>query len=295
MLGMREDFRRSVDHMLETSGIRRVFWHMDERVDSLRFGIQQGDDAVIVGDMVYNMEGPYPLSIGRKTGLIHTCADIVAMGAKPLFAFNAMQVDSLEQAKEIAQDIIKQSTGLGVPIVGGNTQLENDLKPCISFAVVGRLIKEPIPDSECRIGDKVLMVGHVMEGTIGERVHRAKIKFKTIIDLVEKDVVVHAIKDASRGGWFGNTLEMLVKSQKGIKITAIPYASPTRYMGTYLVAVPKRMADSVVEAASNNGCPCVEVGTVMKGLSVRIGKETIVSEARMRRLIRATPHRRARH
>jgi selenophosphate synthetase-related protein len=288
---MKEEIERSIEHMLETTAIRRVFWHMDEKVDGLRFGIQQGDDGVIVGDFVYNMEGPYPLNIGQKTGLIHTCADIVAMGAKPLFACNAMQVDSIEQAKEVCEEVKKQSQGLGVPVIGGNTQLENDLKPCISFFVVGRLIGKPVPDSGAREGDKILMVGHVVEGTTGERVHRVNVKFKTMYDLYEQGVEIHALKDASRGGWFGNLAEMLVKSQKGIKITAIPYPSPTRYMGTYLLAVPKKEADRVVVTCAKHGCPCVEIGTVMKGLHIQVGAETWVSAAKMRKLVRGLPYR----
>jgi len=290
---MREEIERGLDHMLETSGIRRIFWHMDEKVDGLRYGIQQGDDAVIVGDMVYNMEGPYPLSIGQKTGLIHTCADIVAMGGRPLYAFNAMQVDSMEEAALVAEEVKKQSLGLGVPVVGGNTQLENDLKPCISFFVVGRLIGRPIPDSGCRVGDKILMVGHVVEGTTGERVHRVKVKFETMYDLYAQGVGVHALKDASRGGWFGNLTEMLVKSQLGIKITAIPYPSPTRYMGTFMLSVAKSDADRVVATAAKHGCPCVEVGTVMKGLQMAVGDEVWVTRARMRRLVRGIPYRHA--
>jgi selenophosphate synthetase-related protein len=289
---MKEEVGRGLDHMLETTAIRRVFWHMDERVEGLRFGIQQGDDAVIVGESVYNMEGPYPLNIGQKTGLIHTCADIVAMGGRPLFAFNAMQVDSIEQAKEVAEEVKKQSLGLGVPIVGGNTQLENDLKPCISFFVVGRLVGKPIPDSGCEAGDKMLMVGHVVEGTTGERVHRVKVKFETMYDLLGKGVKVRALKDASRGGWFGNLSEMLVKSQKGARITSIPYPSPTRYMGTFLLSVPAEEADKVVAAAARHGCPCVEVGTVMKGLQITVGGETWVTAAKMRKLVRGMPYRR---
>lgn len=287
---MKEDVQRGIDHMLETTVIRKAFWRMDEKVKGLRYGIRQGDDAAVVGDFVYNMEGPYPLNIGMKTGLIHTCADIVAMGAKPLFAFNAMQVSSLDQAKEVAEDVKRQSHGLGVPIVGGNTQLENDLKPCISFIVVGKLIRDPIPDAGCRNGDKILMVGHVVEGTTGERVHRVNVKFATLYDLYGQGVEIHALKDASRGGWFGNLAEMLVKSQKGVKITAIPYPSPTRYMGTYLLSVPKRETDRIVVTAAKHGCPCVEVGTITEELQIMVGNETWVTAAKMRKLIRGMPY-----
>ncbi|MCK4492184.1 MAG: hypothetical protein KAU03_06145 [Candidatus Altiarchaeales archaeon] len=291
---MKEDIRRSVDHMLETNDIRRVFWHMDDKVRDLLFGIRQGDDSVIVGDMVVNMEGPYPLKTGRKTGLIHTCSDIVIMGGKPLFALNAMQVDSFEEAKSVAMDLKKQSNGLGVPIIGGNTQLENDLTPCISFTVFGKLLADPIADAGLLPGDRVFMLGEVLEGGIGERVHRAKVKFKAFMDLVDAGVEIHAAKDASRGGWFGNLAEMLVKSRVGVRITSIPYPRISRYMGTYLIGSPEGEVSRMVELAAKHKCPFVEVGVVTDAKQISIGDEVMVGEDRMQKLIREFPFRKAR-
>jgi selenophosphate synthetase-related protein len=279
--------------MLETNPVRRVFWHMDDKVKDLVYGIRQGDDCIVIGDTLINMEGPYPMKIGRKTGLIHTCSDIVVMGGKPVFALNSMQVDSMEQAKEISEDLKKQSLGLGVPIVGGNTQLENDLNPCVSFVVFGKLIKEAVPDCGMESGDRVFMLGEVVEGDIGERLHRAKVKFKTFLDLVKSDMEIHASKDASRGGWFGNLAEMLVKSKKGIDITSIPYPRITRYMGTYLVAVPEKEERRIVEISAKHKCPVVEVGTIKDELEMSIGDEIFVDKKRMEELIRQFPYRKA--
>jgi len=291
---MDDDVNRALEHMMETNAIRRTFWHMDDRVEGLLFGIQQGDDAVVVGDTVVNMEGPYPMKIGRKTGLIHTCSDIVIMGGKPLYALNSMQVDSVEQAKEVAEDVKKQSLGLGVPIVGGNTQMENELTPCISFTVVGRLATAPVADSGARIGDKILMLGDVVEGEIGERVFRAKTKYETYLEILTSGVPVHASKDCSRGGWFGNLSEILVKSKRGVRITSIPYPRITRYMGTYLISVPKDAAQDAVAIAASRRCPIVEVGVVTKELKIAFGRKTVVSEKKMGELVRRMPYRRPR-
>jgi len=291
---MDSEVKRALGHMGETNAVRKTFWHMDERVAKLSFGIQQGDDAVIVGDTVVNMEGPYPLKIGRRTGLVHTCSDVVIMGGRPQYALNSMQVDSIAQADEVAKDLKKQSLGLGVPIIGGNTQMENDLTPCISFTVVGKLVADPVADSGARIGDKILMLGDVVEGEIGERVYRAKTKFETYLEILRKNVTVHSAKDASRGGWFGNLAEMLVKSKRGVKITSIPYPRITRYMGTYLLAVPKKETDDVVAVAAKHSCPLVEVGTVTKDLSMSFGKRRMVSEKKMTELVRSMPYRRPR-
>ncbi|MBN2250949.1 MAG: hypothetical protein JW724_02590 [Candidatus Altiarchaeota archaeon] len=291
---MDHEVKRAIGHMLETNPVRKVFWHMDEKVEGLRYGIRQGDDSVIVGDTVVNMEGPYPLKTGRKTGLIHTCSDIVVMGGKPLYALDAVQVTDIKEAEEVCEDIKKQSDGLGVPVIGGNTQMEDLLLPCISFTVFGRLLRKPIPDSGMQVGDKVLMLGEVVEGEVGERVQRARVKFETFMDIIEKGVVVHASKDCSRGGWFGNLAEMLVKSRKGMEITSIPYSRITRYMGTYLLSVPETGTGKVVETAARHRCPVVEVGSVKEELDISVGGETYVSREKMEELIRSFPYRKPR-
>ncbi|MFH1402835.1 MAG: AIR synthase related protein [Candidatus Altiarchaeota archaeon] len=285
------DIKRSIEHLLETNNVRRSLWHMDNKVEDLVYGIRQGDDSVVVGDMIFNMEGPYPLKTGRKTGLIHTCSDIVVMGGRPLFAFNAMQVDSMKEADEVIEDIKRQSNGLGVPMVGGNTQMENDLKPCVSFAVVGRLVGEPIADAGCVEGDSMLMLGEIVEGDIGERVYRAKVKYETFLEMLEEKVVVHAAKDASRGGWFGNMVEMLVKSRRGVKLKSIPYPEVSRYMGTFLISVPEVEVDRVVEIASKRKCPVVEVGEVLKDTHVVMGRKKLVNKKKMQELIRGIPYK----
>jgi len=290
---MKREIKRAVGHILETNDVRRVFWHMDNKVDGLRYGIQQGDDAIVIDNLVINMEGPYPLKIGRKTGLIHTCSDIVIMGAIPQYALNSIQLDSLEDSKDIFEDLKKQSIGLSVPIVGGNTQLESNLKSCISFTVVGELINEPIPDSGAEEGDKVLMLGEIVEGDIGQRVHRAKMKFNTFLNIVGEGIKINASKDCSRGGWFGNLAEMLVKSKMGIQITSIPYPNIGRYMGTYLISVPNNQVKRVLEISTKHRCPIVEMGVITNELKIAIGDEVFVDEKKMRELVKKFPYKRA--
>ena len=267
---MKTDIKRATDHIAETNKVRKVFWHMDDKVEDLIYGIRQGDDAVIVGDMIVNMEGPYPLKTGRKTGLIHSCTDIVVMGGKPIFATNAMQVDSIKEAEEVAKDLKKQSEGLGVPIIGGNTQMEGNLQPCISFTVVGKLVDKPIPDSGAEEGDRVLMVGEVVEGEIGERIYRVKVRYKTFFDMLENKIEIHAAKDASRGGWFGNLTEMLVKAKCGCTLTGIPYPKISRYMGVFLVSVPESEVEKIVKIAGKHKCPVINFGIITKKLEIKL-------------------------
>jgi len=65
-------------------------------------------------------------------------------------------------------------------------------------------------------------------------------------------------------------------------------------MGTYLLAVPEKETDAIVSTAARHGCPCVEVGTVTNELKMKVGKETWVTSAKMRKLIRGLPYRQPR-
>lgn len=278
------EIERSLAHIGETNNVRKIFWSMDDKVENLLYGIRQGDDAIVVGDIVVNMEGPYPINIGRKTGLIHTCSDVVVMGARPLFATNAMQVNSIKEASEVAKDIKKQSDGIKVPIIGGNTQLLKDLLPCISFTVVGKLIK-PIPDSNLQPGDKIYMLGEVVEGEIGDRVNKANIKFETFFELIDK-LEIHSAKDCSRGGWFGNLIEMVVKSRKGVLIKNIPYSDFSKYLGNYLISTKD---EKILDIALKHKCPITEIAEVTDELSVKIGSEVVLNEKKILGLIDKIP------
>jgi len=289
MIDSEHEIRRCIDHLGETNPVRRVFWQMDDKVEKIVEGIRQGDDCVIIGDKLINMEGPYPLKIGMKTGLIHTCSDIVVSGGKPLYGLNAMQIDSIEQGVEVSEMVKRQADGVSCPIVGGNTQLENDLKPCISFVVFGELVaKKPIFDSSAIPGNVMVIIGEPLEGEVGERIRIAKEKFATFNEVVKK-VNVFAAKDASRGGWFGNLLEMMVKSQTGFKITSVPYPSFGRYMGNYLTCVDAKDLDTVTEIGHKFGCPVVTVGEVTEKKEVVLGKKKLVNEKKFIELIRKTP------
>lgn len=282
------EIERSIKHLGETNNVRKILWSMDDKVENLLFGIRQGDDAIVVKDVVINMEGPYPINIGRKTGLIHTTADVVVMGAKPLYGFDAMQVKDLKEAEEVALDIKKQSEGINVPIIGGNTQTLKNLESCISFTVVGKLIK-PISDSNLQTGDKIYILGEPIEGEIGDRVNRANIKFKTFLEAVEK-ININSAKDCSRGGWFGNLMEMIIKSRKGVEITNIPYMDFSKYMGNFIVSTKDK---EIVDIAINNKCPIIEIGEVVDELNVKIGIEIAVSKEEILKLIEKFPFKKS--
>ncbi|ACV24819.1 AIR synthase related protein [Methanocaldococcus fervens] len=287
------ELNMAINHILETNYPRKAFWHFDDLIDDLKSGIKAGDDAVVIKDMVINMEGPYPLKLGAKTALIHTTCDVVAMGAKPKFALNVIQAKNEDEIKLAVDGLRRQSIGLGIPIIGGNTQTVEELKSCISVAVFGELIDENliIRDGGAKEGDLLIMLGDPVEGDIGERVYKAKKKFDTYLEILENGIKVNACKDASRGGWLGNLLEMLIKAKKGAEIKSLPHPRATRYLGTYIIALPEEEYDKVLDIALKNKCPLVLFGRILEKPKLIVGTKEYISENKMLELIKKFPYK----
>ncbi len=293
MENLEYELKIAINHILETNYPRKAFWHFDDLVENLKCGIKAGDDAIVVNNFVLNMEGPYPLKLGSKTALIHTACDVVAMGAKPKFALNAIQAKNEDEIKYAVNGLRKQSIGLEIPIIGGNTQTIEELKSCISVAVFGELIKDDliIRDSGAKEGDLLVMLGDPVEGDVGERIYKAKKKFDTYLEILNKNIKINACKDASRGGWLGNLLEMLIKSKKGANIYSLPYPRATRYLGTYILAVPEEEYKKVVDIAVKNRCPLILFGKILERQSLIIGTKEYISESDMLKLIKNFPYK----
>jgi selenophosphate synthetase-related protein len=192
------DLERLLEHIEETNFCRRLLREVPEEWKTI-IGPLQGDDATVIevnGErLVINMEGPYPAKIGRKTAIIHSAADVVVTGGEPIVAFDAVQAESEEQAEGILEDLRKQAEGLGIKILGGNTQSHPDLVPCVSVVVIGRLIAdEPIPDGTAREGDALVFLGEPVRGDVGDRVYKAKVKFNAFLRFLREGIDVSAAR-----------------------------------------------------------------------------------------------------
>ena len=286
------EIKHAIKHMMETNYPRKRLWDMDLKVKDLIRGIRAGDDSVVIGKNVINMEGPYPLKLGSKTALIHTSCDVVAMGARPLYALDAIQAQNEEEIKMAIEGLRRQSLGLNIPIVGGNTQTEESLKSCISVVVFGELISDKvITDGGAQVGDVVLMLGHPVEGDIGERIQRAKNKYDTFLSIVEEGIEINACKDASRGGWLCNILEMIVKARVGVEITAIPYPRSTRYLGTYIVSTREENLKDILEICVEKRCPVIPFGRIIEEKVFKVGNKKYISEDVLRDIIARFPYK----
>ncbi|WP_456482507.1 AIR synthase related protein [Methanopyrus sp.] len=289
------DLERLLEHIEETNFCRRLLREVPEEWETI-VGPLQGDDATVIevnGErLVINMEGPYPAKIGRKTAIIHSAADVVVTGGDPVVAFDAVQAESEEQAEEILEDLRKQAEGLGIKILGGNTQSHPDLVPCVSVTVIGRLITdEPIPDGTAREGDVLVFLGEPVRGDVGERVHKAKVKFNAFLRFLREGIDVSAAKDASRGGVLGNLLEMMGKARKGVELRSMPYPTWTGYLGIFMVCVSPDDVERAAEIAFEEGCPFTVAGEVVDEPVIRFGNRELVSEEEMIEVYRRLPYK----
>jgi len=289
------DLERLLEHIEETNFCRRLLREVPEEWKTI-IGPLQGDDATVIevnGErLVINMEGPYPAKIGRKTAIIHSAADVVVTGGEPIVAFDAVQAESEEQAEGILEDLRKQAEGLGIKILGGNTQSHPDLVPCVSVVVIGRLIAdEPIPDGTAREGDALVFLGEPVRGDVGDRVYKAKVKFNAFLRFLREGIDVSAAKDASRGGVLGNLLEMMGKARKGVELQSMPYPTWTGYLGIFMVCMDPNDVERAAEIAFEEGCPFTVAGEVVDEPVIRFGSKELVSEEEMIEVYRRLPYK----
>ncbi|WP_457614115.1 AIR synthase related protein [Methanopyrus sp.] len=289
------DLERLLEHIEETNFCRRLLREVPEEWKTI-IGPLQGDDATVVevnGErLVINMEGPYPAKIGRKTAIVHSAADVVVTGGEPIIAFDAVQAESEEQAEEILEDLRKQAEGLGIKILGGNTQSHPDLVPCVSVTVIGRLVTdEPIPDGTAREGDTLVFLGEPVRGDVGDRVYKAKVKFNAFLRFLREGIDVSAAKDASRGGILGNLLEMMGKSKKGVELRSMPYPTWTGYLGIFMVCIDPDDVERAAEISFEEGCPFTVAGEVVSEPVIRFGNRELVSEEEMIEVYRRLPYK----
>ncbi len=178
-------------------------------------------------------------NIGRLA-VAGTINDLTVMGAKPLALTCAIVVPegfSLQEFEEIIKTMDETAAEVGVPIITGDTKtVEKAALDSIILNTAGLGITDnPIRDSGFKPGDKVLVTGTIGDHGISLMAHREGFDFDT--DLVsdsaplwkliepilklrtpEREPVITAMKDPTRGGLANALNEMATKSGTGILI-----------------------------------------------------------------------------
>lgn len=239
--------------------LRELFLGFDKLSKPI-MGISDWDDAacVVFGDkkLVLSCDGPYRKRLVMKSALIHASTDVVVKGAKPLFALDTLSGPE-KDVREMAASLKRQGMKMGIPIVGGNTNLEGE--PSASIFIVGELLlDEPIRDSGGRRGDELLLLGEPLWGGQDERLASAKKLFACWYDIISK-AEIHAAKDVTKGGLANTAKELADHSRRDFELSETGLHK-YRNLDNFLIAVDKKGAATVGKIASKHNCQVFRAG-----------------------------------
>ncbi|MEA3255628.1 MAG: AIR synthase related protein [Candidatus Altiarchaeota archaeon] len=260
-----DEYRGLIErHVTSLDWLRSMLLEMDSLAKPV-LGIKAWDDSVVMNfggsRLVASVDGPYSKRLVMKSALIHAATDVVVKGGKPLFALDTLIGDELE-IREMITSLKNQSLAMGIPILGGNTMLE-DSEPKCSLTVVGELLlKEPIRDCNAREGDFLVLIGEPIWGSRGERILKAKKLFEAWFRILEKGIVINAAKDVTKGGLISTIYEVCYKSGRDYSLEKeIPF-SMTRNLDNFLVSVPEESYRDIVRICGESDCEVHRVGGV---------------------------------
>ncbi|MFC2162921.1 AIR synthase related protein [Candidatus Altiarchaeota archaeon] len=242
--------------------VRDELLAMDGLADPI-MGIGSWDDAVCIshdGTLLASMDGPYDKRLVLKSALIHAATDVVVKGARPVFALDSVAGPEVD-VRQMIDSLKAQALAMELPILGGNTRIE-DVKPTATVCVVGTLIiAEPIRDSGAGPGDRVCLLGEPLWGAQDERIGKAKILFSAWYRALEEGIVINSSKDVTKGGITGVVHEMQEKSGRMFELGE-PTHSLTRNLDNFLITLAEGECVRLKAISEDMGCPLEVIGVV---------------------------------
>ncbi len=217
-----------------------------------------------------------------KLAVCGTVNDIAVMGAIPEYLSLALIIEEgfeLEKLEEIIESIAKEAETAGIKIVCGDTKVVEkgkDISIFINTAGIGRKIKNTNPSaSALKPGDAIIVNGPPGEHGAAVLQARKELNFSTklksdcavLSKLCEKiyisDAEIHAIRDATRGGYSAVINELADSSNLTITLdeNLIPQSKEVNAVcsllgmnpmdmaneGKIVIAVPKKDSSKVLE------------------------------------------------
>ena len=246
--------------------LRELFLELDKLANPI-MGIGSWDDAVCVEfggkKLIASCDGPYKKRLVMKSALIHASTDVIVKGAKPLFALDTLTGSEIE-VKEMAKSLKRQSKEMEIPILGGNTMIEN-VEPKANLFVVGELVLEsPIRDSGGKEGDKLMVLGEPIWGSQSERFEKARKLFDCWFKILDSGVIINASKDVTKGGLIATAMEIAEKSGLNYELEDnIPFHL-SRNLDNFLISIDEKNAEKVLKICSNEGLKAIIVGGLKK-------------------------------
>jgi len=249
-------------HVTDLLWIRDELTGMDEMADPI-MGAADFDDAVCIempGDLLVSTDGPYDMRLVMKSALIHAATDVIVKGGRPRFALDNL-AGPMDDVRTMLKSIAYQSRAMRIPVLGGNTKVE-DVPPTACITVIGDLLlSEPIRDSGAGAGDIIALMGEPIWGERDERIEKAKTLFGAWYKALEK-VEISSAKDVTKGGLAAASHEMQQKSGRRFELDATPH-HPGRNLDNFMIILKDDQCEELERICGDAGCPLLRIGRVL--------------------------------
>jgi AIR synthase-related protein len=251
--------------------------------------VRLGDDCAAIPDgdgyLLLAAEGMWPELVASEPHFAAYCSvlvnasDVYSMGGRPLAIVDTLFATSPEAAEPMWQGLAEASRRLGLPVVGGHTNLHSP-HDGLSAAVLGRA-QRLFTSFSARPGD-VLIAAYDLRGTMHARypfwnasagAHPARIRGDyAVLPRLAEGGLDAAAKDISMGGLAGTSLMLLEASAVGatLSLDTIPRPSEVPW-STWLLAFPsygflmsvaEKDSRGVLDAFASREIAAAVVGTV---------------------------------
>jgi len=251
--------------------------------------VRIGDDAAAIPDgdgyLLLAAEGMWPELVASEPRFAGFCAvlvnasDVYAMGGRPLALVDALFAGGPEAAQPILAGMTDAAARLGVPIVGGHTNLHSPY-PALAAAILGRA-RRLLTSFDAQVGDELIAAvdlrgqmhprhafWNAATDAPGERL-RADY---ALLPRIAEDGLAAAAKDISMGGLAGTTVMLAEASGVGANLsldtiprpTGIPWATWLLAFPSYgfLLAAPPAHSQQIVAAFAARDLTAAVVGRV---------------------------------
>ena len=249
-------------HVKDIEWIRELLSGMDDIAHPI-MGIRDWDDAACIkfsGKLLASTDGPYCKRLVMKSALIHASTDVVVKGGRPLFALDNV-IGPMADVRQMMESLKAQALAMGIPILGGNTFIDDESEPLAAITVIGELlIDEPIRDSTSKEGDVIALLGPPLWGEQEERVKMAKNMFETWHEAIKK-VKIHAAKDVTKGGLVSVVYEMERKCGHRFALEDLKLHM-TRNLDNFIATLSEYEYVSLEGVCARHKCPLTRIGRV---------------------------------
>jgi len=250
--------------------------------------VRLGDDCAAIPDgdgfLLFAIEGISPelvASSPRAAGycsVLVNASDIYSMGGRPLAVVDALFSRGTDGAKAIVEGMQRAATQLGIPIVGGHTNLHSPYD-ALAVSIVGRA-RSLITSFDALDGDDVLVAidlrgkmhpGNPFWDATDAPAARLRADY-AVLPFIAEQGLCRAGKDISMGGLVGSLLMLLESSQLGarIELQRIPrpegiawshWLSAFPSYGFVLTVAPAN-AEATLRAFAERDIACARIGRV---------------------------------